>query len=424
VRASGLRRLFLVGVLLTGTAAFADLKDIRKEKLPADPVVQSAYSDVIAVEDMVKAWSQKWEYPTPKEEVVSRVNSSLSRLQNAAKISPENEELLLLIGLVAHYSYSLDVHESHEIAVASFEKSSKLVPGDLRPEWFLGNHLCQSGSSKEGMEKLLHVEEQTSWNQLPATYWDDYIACAGFANMPAHALWGIDCANKLDPQNSGRRQFLVDGSRKRCKGSDAATTYDFKDAWRANDAGSSRRLTSYVLGMQLVLPATAKFRLSNVRNGEGGAMIAVGPYAGKAGQVTPNVTIMVRPPKPGETLSDFLKAAMPGVSLKAVSVPLCPVSECLAAEGIMPNAYHAEGDAHGIVVVFQRDPPPYPGLAFEEPVGFPKSEEGGMHFYHAEERLHRLPGTLYYMVMLDTADSVLVQAQQGYASILKILQVE
>jgi len=47
-----------------------------------------------------------------------------------------------------------------------------------------------------------------------------------------------------------------------------------------------------------------------------------------------------------------------------------------------------------------------------------------MHYFHADERLRRMPGTLYYLVTLDTADSVLTQARDAYLTFLKSLQPE
>jgi hypothetical protein len=245
---TGAKRIALAILLLTSALAFADLKEIRQDKLPNDPDIQAAYAEVVSIESMVEQWSQTWRYSTPKEEVVARVSSSLSRLRKAAAASPENAELLLLAGLVAHYAYNLDVEDTHSVAVAWLEKAGKLAPDDYRPRWFLGDHKCQAGEITDGMEKFLSVENRSRWDQLPAGFWDDYLSCANLANMPAHALQAADRANKLNPQNASSRQPLVDAFHRRFKTPDPATTYDPKDLWRADRSKPDVRLVSPVLG--------------------------------------------------------------------------------------------------------------------------------------------------------------------------------
>jgi hypothetical protein len=274
------------------------------------------------------------------------------------------------------------------------------------------------------MEKLLHVEQQLPWNKLPASFWDDYLSCAHLSNMPAHALQAADRANQLDPQNSNNRAFLVDASHKRFKAPDATAVYEAKEAWHATHIGSDIRFTSPMFGMEFSMPGEWKLSVSGIENGVANVVIKAGPYPGRSGPVIPNVSIMARPAKPGETLADFLKTAFPNPSARPTTVPVCPARACLAIERVEPNEYKGEGDGHLTIVVFQRDEPEYPGLIFEEPIDLPKTEGSGAHYFHADERLHRLPGTLYYLVAVDTADSVLTQARDVYSSFLKSMRVE
>lgn len=412
-------------LLVLGIDALAAVKNIRRASLPGDPPIQSAYDDVASMENMLQAWSPEWKYSTPKEQVVARVNVSLKGLEKAAERWPENEELQLFLGLVAHYSYNLDVQESYEVAVHSLEKASKLAPQDYRPRWFLGNHECQSLAVKAGMARFLAIERESQWDQLAPEFWDDYLNCAHAANMPAHALRAADHANKLDPGHAGSRQFLVDASQKRFTASSPATTYDTKQVWQATKTGSEVSFASLMFGLEFSTPGRWNIDLSGAKDGAASAVIEAGPYLGKTGQVFPNFAIVVRPAKPGESLADFLKAsAPPRVQIKTAAPPACPAEECSAAEGVLPGGYKAEGDALVTFMVFKRDEPGYPGLAFEQPMDLPKTEDGGLHYFHAEERLRRLPGTLYYLVMLDTADSVKAQAKEAYSAFLKSVRVE
>jgi len=412
-------------LLLVGIDALAGVKNIRRASLPGDPPVESAYDDVASMENMLQAWSPEWKYSTPKEQVMARVSISLKGLEKAAERWPENEELQLFLGLVAHYSYNLDVQESYQVAVHSFEKAAKLAPQDYRPRWFLGNHGCQSGAIKAGMERFLAVERESHWDQLAPEFWDDYLNCAHLANIPAHALRAADHANKLDPDHAGSRQFLGDVSLKRFTASSPATSYETGQVWQATKTGSEVRFASLMFGLEFSAPGTWNINLSGAKNGASSAVIEAGPYGGKTGRVFPNFAIVARPAKPGESLGDFLKAAAPPrVQIKTTAPPACPAEECSAAEGVLAGGYKAEGDALVTMVVFKRDEPAYPGLAFEQPMDLPKAEDGGVHYFHAEERLRRLPGTLYYLVMLDTADSVKAQAREAFLAFLKSVRAE
>src|SRR6185437_1421065 len=65
-------------------------------------------------------------------------------------------------------------------------------PTDIRGEWFLGIHQCQSLQVVDGMNRLLSLEDK--FKNLPADFWDDYITCASVAVLPAHTRRAIDHA--------------------------------------------------------------------------------------------------------------------------------------------------------------------------------------------------------------------------------------
>jgi hypothetical protein len=221
--------IILFAAILPCAVGHAQLRQIDPGKLPPDEHVKAAYSRVLPVESLTRSWSPKWAYDTPKEEVVSTLASSLHDLRSAEASAPENEELFLLTGLVAHLAYNVDVEDSYETAVQSLEKAHKLVPGDYRAEWFLGMHRCGSDEMKEGMEELLAVENQIAWQQLPVDFWDDYINCSTMSVMPAHTLRAVDRAVQLGESPSAY-SLAVDMANKRYKPADANAKYAAHDA--------------------------------------------------------------------------------------------------------------------------------------------------------------------------------------------------
>lgn len=191
-----------IGTFFLGTNVCAQLHQIDLAKLPQDAGVRTAYSNVEAVEFMAHSWSPTWSYSVPKTEVASKLSLSLAELRSAQTHAQQNEELLLLTGIVAHLAYNVDVDGTYQVAVQSFEIAEKMAPGDYRPEWFLASRHCQSNEIDAGMEQLLSLENRIPWQQLPAAFWDDYTNCSTLALMPAHTLRAIDHAVKLGEDSS------------------------------------------------------------------------------------------------------------------------------------------------------------------------------------------------------------------------------
>ena len=87
--------------------------------------------------------------------------------------------------------------------------------------------------------------------------------------------------------------------------------------------------------------------------------------------------------------------------------------------------YGVDGDGHGRIVMFERNQPHYPGLIFEEPLEIPKPGNGkGTQFYRPSQIQKRIPGKLYYLVMLDTAASIEDPAMKDFDFFLQNLTVE
>jgi hypothetical protein len=134
------RSLAMLVMSLAALPAEAAVKDIHAEKLPQDPAIHAAYADVASLEAMARVWSSEWRYPTPKPEVAARLTASLAQFQKSLVSAPDNEELLLLTGLVAHYAYNVDVESAFQVAIECLASAQKLAPRDDRPQWFLGIH--------------------------------------------------------------------------------------------------------------------------------------------------------------------------------------------------------------------------------------------------------------------------------------------
>jgi hypothetical protein len=414
----------LFAALLLSRASYAQLRQIDQAKLPQDDRVKAAYSSVLPVESLTRAWSPNWSHDTPKEQVVSILASSLHDLRAAETSAAENEELFLLTGLVAHLAYNVDVEDSYETAVQSFEKAHKLAPGDFRAEWFLGMHRCGSNEIKDGMEELLAVENRIAWQQLPMDFWDDYINCSTMSIMPAHTLRAVDRAVHLG-ESPSRYSLAVDIANKRYKSTDADTTYGAHDAWEATEGEGKVEFTSQLCGMRFSAHTDWRMDMRDVSKGTCIATIETGPYPSKSGHSTPTLLVLTRTAKSQETLDDFVGAFVKKyATARQVTTPFCPSDKCVGYEIVTDAMYQSGGGGHFLVEGFAGPPTDFPGLLFERPNAPPKSEAGKTVYYHPTEKLHRFSGVLYTIVELDSNGSIFEKAAPDFQYLLKSIQLD
>ena len=374
---------------------------------------------------MVHSWRSTWAYDTPKTQVASLLSSTLSDLRSAEAVAPQNEELLLLTGLVAHLAYNVDVADTYEVAVESFEKASKLAPADYRPEWFLASQRCQSNEFKTGMEQMLALEARNPWQKLPVDFWDDYINCSTMSLMPAHTLRAIDHAVHLGGDSSGYKS-AIDIAQNRYKSTDASSTYAAHDAWQATQGERDVLFTSQVCGLGFSAHSDWHMDIRDVAKGTCVSMIEAGPYPSKTGQSTPTILVLTRIANPQEQLDDFVQSFLKEYpAARPMTSPSCPSDKCLAFEIVTNTMYQPEGGGHFLVVGFAERPPDFPGLLFERPEPPPITNTGAkVTYYRATEKLHRLPGTLYTVVELDSNSSIFDKAAEDFRYVLNSIQLD
>jgi hypothetical protein len=419
------RWVALSAILLASASINAQLRQIDTAKLPQEQRVQKAYSNALSLEPMVRDWRAQWDFETPKKKVVGLLKSSLHDLQSAEAAAPENEELLLFTGLVGHFAYNVDVDNSYDTAVESFERAQKLAPADYRPGWFLGIHRCQTTQPQAGMERLLAIEEHSPWKDLPGDFWDDYIRCAVIVSMPAHALRALSHAERLgeSPLEYSRS---VEFAHHQFKLTDAQSNYAGHDAWRADAEKDSVRFTSEICSMQLSAQRDWRADPGDVAKGICTVRLETGPYPDKSGASSPTLLVFTRMAKPQETLDDFLRTMLNTryPLARATAPAACPADRCLSFEIVDKSMYQSEGGGHFLALAFAEEAPDFPGLLFERPSEPPKGKAGEVTYNHPVERLHRLPGTLYSIVLLDSNASIFEKAAADFSALVRSLRLD
>jgi hypothetical protein len=421
------RTLGLISLLLA-LPVTAQLKDIDSTKLPQTPAVQASFRSAQELERYADTWSLNWNYDIPKAQVQDKLADDLGILSKALQGDPTNHELQLLTGLVAHFAYNVNDEAAFQIATDNLTKAASGDPSDIRGEWFLGIHQCQALQVVAGMNRLLDVEAKDK--NPPADFWYDYITCASIAILPAHTLRAIDRAVAVGQPPESYHQ-LSEIAASRYKTADLTKTINAHEAWTDEVLPNNRDFfTSRLCGVSFIVDVRSDIHIPDVA--DGACMAAASPPASK-GEPAPTFFFMARPPTSGQSLDDFARSYLKdhdvfkdsGTQVSTAHDLPCPVDRCLSLDIVVPGIYWKQGGAHILLVAFERDQPRYDGLPFEKPQGPPieKPQEKPVAF-HFEYIFHRIPGKLYYLVLLDSNQQIYANSKPEFDEFLKSLVVD
>lgn len=417
--------LFAFLLLIMASHCMADMAAIHVDRLPQETSVLAAFDDAQQLEPYSRSWSNKWQFPVSRDEVATRLGKDLGFLTISLKSHPDNAELLILTGLVARYAYNLDVNGSYDTALNVLGEAHKISPTDVRAPWFQATLRCQTTQPKTGADEFLSIENSQPWDQLPTAFWDDYMECATVTNMPAHILRASYHLEKLHAPSSEMRRFLLEIASKRFDAFDPKKNYETKDAWYSNTVGQNWDYTCTSCGLRFRARGDWSIDRLELTNGSGVAVIGTGPYQAAVHKLHPNILVLIQQPKAGETLKDYAKKFMKDGSFESFIPSRCPASLCIAMKADQPGMYGKDGDGHGRVIAFERDQPDFPGLIFEDPMEISKPETTEkITYYRPNQTKQRIPGKLYYLILLDTAASIEEPAIKDLDFFMENLTVE
>lgn len=406
----------------------ADIAAIHADRLPQEVTVLAALDDVKQLEPYCLYWTAPalWQFDIPRQQVTDRLSKDLGFLMQAAKAHPENAELALLAGLVANYAHNLEMGRAYDTATEMLSVAAKLEPGDLRVGWFQSTLHCQSTEIEEGIKGFLALEANGARDRWPPAFWDDYMECALLSGMPEHVLRATSYLESAKALLSSRGKDYVEIARKRIEPFDPNKDYAPSAVWIGPEPVSNIEvLTGASLGVQVKVHSDWEKEGFQLKGDKGTSLFCSGPYAAKKGTLRPCILLLVKQAKPGQTLEEFSASFGRDGTFVPYAPLRCPAAKCIAEKGVQPGMYHENGDGHGRIVFFEREQPEFPGLIFESPSSLPHQDgKVGPETFRFAQTQQRMPGKLYYLVMLDTAVSIEEPAMKDFDFFLQNLTVE
>ena len=249
--------------------------------------------------------------------------------------------------------------------------------------------------------------------------------CSTVTNMPAHTLRAEDHLEKLNVAASDERSFLAGVSQKRFEPFDSKKDYVQKDVWGSEKTGDDISFTSTSCGLRMHVQGDWSVDRLALAKESCVADFSLGPYKGTGSKMRPSILVMVQQPEKDETLEQYAKRFQTKGSFAPFTPSRCPTSRCIAVKGSKPGAYGKDGDGHALMLIFERDQPAFPGLIFETPMQpAPCKGSTGVTYYRPDRTQQRIPGKLYYLVLLDTAASIEEPATKDFDLFLERLIVE
>jgi len=152
---------FFITTFISLQSAYAGhLEHINVERLTQDEEIVNNMVKMKKLEPYVENWVHQWNFKIGKDEVINEINTLHSEINGYLENDSLNGELFLYSGLVAHYSYNLDLQEYWDLAEAHLLRAGELMKRDFRPDWFLGLHYVKSNYVKEGMSLFLDIASE------------------------------------------------------------------------------------------------------------------------------------------------------------------------------------------------------------------------------------------------------------------------
>ncbi len=347
-------------------------------------------------------WTQNWNYPIKKEELLHGLRGQYSVMMGYDSLDPE---LQLMMGLTAHYLYNLDDTLYYNVAIRHFKEAITLLD-DGRGEWMLGNHYSLAGSFVEGFGMMDRAKQKLSSQDL-VHFWDDYAMASAMANMPSHSIMGMEEYKKINHQPSYFESQLGNAIRKRIVPVDADSIYAKEQIWFLQRSGSQDEYTCNPVGIRFLVDTSCKVVVYDYSKRQNVLLLQPASFFNKQGRaINMSMLMLMHPAKKEEALNTTMKR-MTADKWKSITETSwdSKYGKVSAWEIKEPTLYTEMGGGHLWLVGLEREEPEYPGMLLERP-SQPDPYDGSVSIAHPNETIGRFKGKIQYLFLLDTCEAI------------------
>jgi hypothetical protein len=197
-----------------------------------------------------------------------------------------------------------------------------------------------------------------------------------------------------------------------------------KQLWTQITSDSRNDFISFPLGYRVSTSSDYNVKPLPYNNGTTGLSIEIGPLKGIGGDVVSTLSIITHVPNENESFEDFMKKFMkPDCDLKEYDLDLGLNEFSYVCTN--SNLYSQEGGARMLLVYFERNEPKYKGAKLEGLQEIPDTSSNFTFYDPTEDRAFaRFDGKLFYLVILDSCESIFEKSLSEFNRTMKSFVAE
>ncbi|MCK5741556.1 MAG: hypothetical protein KAH48_05010 [Chlorobi bacterium] len=346
-------------------------------------------------------WSNSWEHDIPKDSIIKKLNNCYD---NFKTYDSTNIEINLFLGVISSYLYNLEEHTYFAETEKYFKRAIKLSSEDYRGYWFLAIFYANAGVSLESIKYFKIAESKIPPNEHSA-FWEEYAFATGIANMPSHCIYAMEKTKKILGYTGNYESALGETIRKRIVEISPDTSISKYDLWSPNFKDSVTFI-SRALGMEFTFDTTWNVTFSDYSNGQAYFIIEPPAIRNSKGKEIGFSMILFVKKSYDQTLDEYIHKFLKKHPRKIKLALSDKYENVLTYEDLDDTMYQDWGGGHFNVIGIEREFPAYPGKLFERPIPIPNDKGKDMKYYRASSSYNRLPGKLYYVLILDTCEDI------------------
>jgi hypothetical protein len=246
------------------------------------------------------------------------------------------------------------------------------------------------------------------------------------AKMPSHVLLGVKQAKQTKTKKSKEIiNTLAQYAKDQLKEPPQDQPLEPEQIWTGFQDAGAIKYRNRMFGLSLQVPDGWLARTTGYQNNSAAIFIKPPTKKGLAGSVSSTILCLAHQAQPGEGIADFTSKILdPRYSFEEAQSNL-DWDGVKAYQGKADDLYSDEAGANNYLIAFSRKAPEQPGILLEFPVVINKPDsETGISYYQSQAEYNRLPGEIYYLLILDTTESVFQESKEEFDLILRNLIVE
>jgi len=416
-----MKKITVIMILLIAVSInlAANIKYINYKSFPAYDEHWKDIAFVFEHEYYMEVYVSEWNYDIDKTGLVDKMESIFTLFSSLLERDPENMDLHLFIGEVAHFLYNLDVSEYYEIANEYYKKAMEIEPKDIRSHWFQGFHLSQANKPIEGMGKMQYVSTAMPPLQMPPYFWIEYAISAYYSQMYWSSLRAIEYFKELIDDDVPIADTMYNTLNSKLIIPDVYSEYETNDLWSSVLGKDGTIYKSYLLGMNFRNPYDWELSSSGYKYAKSHFFLKPDRYEGyNNSKVGSTILLLANINYNDSTLLEHMNSIIKEhQTVERVEVDL-PYDNVIAYSITDPSLYVDQGGGKLFMIGIQRSNPKTPGMAIEIPGKFPPDPDD-VAYYTLDKLYKRFDQDIFYVFLLDASKSIFNEAYDDYFSFIK-----